>query len=163
MMIYTTLCAAMIYQACGLDKHKRAPLLGGFLVEGETGIRSRSRGVAFALAKAPLPRSGSALTATGSHSLPTRSHPHRSNPSTKKSTALAVLFFVGGEMGIRTPERLTTVTRFPVARLRPAQPSLRTEVEGEYTTKKGFCQYLFFTFFILFLQVNSQSKCNSAI
>ena len=49
-------------------------------------------------------------------------------------------------MGIRTPERLTTVTRFPVARLRPTQPSLRTEVEGEYTTKKGFCQYLFFIF-----------------
>ena len=33
--------------------------------------------------------------------------------------------FVGGERGIRTPERVLAVTRFPVVRLRPAQPSLR--------------------------------------
>ena len=33
--------------------------------------------------------------------------------------------FFGGERGIRTLERLITVTRVPVVRLRPAQPSLR--------------------------------------
>ena len=31
----------------------------------------------------------------------------------------------GGEKGIRTLEALSTLTRFPVVRLRPAQPSLR--------------------------------------
>ena len=33
-------------------------------------------------------------------------------------------FFFGGERGIRTLERVLTVTRFPIVRLRPAQPSL---------------------------------------
>ena len=32
--------------------------------------------------------------------------------------------FSGGERGIRTLERVLAVTRFPVVRLRPAQPSL---------------------------------------
>ena len=35
-----------------------------------------------------------------------------------------LFFFSGGERGIRTPERVLAVTRFPVVRLRPAQPSL---------------------------------------
>ena len=34
----------------------------------------------------------------------------------------------GGEKGIRTPERVLAVTRFPIVRLRPAQPSLRATV-----------------------------------
>ena len=33
-------------------------------------------------------------------------------------------FLFGGEKGIRTPERVLAVTRFPIVRLRPAQPSL---------------------------------------
>ena len=31
----------------------------------------------------------------------------------------------GGERGIRTLERVLAVTRFPIVRLRPAQPSLQ--------------------------------------
>ena len=37
-------------------------------------------------------------------------------------------FLFGGEKGIRTPERVLAVTRFPIVRLRPAQPSLRATV-----------------------------------
>jgi hypothetical protein len=45
---------------------------------------------------------------------------------TKKAWNLVVPgFFFGGERGIRTLERVLAVTRFPVVRLRPAQPSLR--------------------------------------
>ena len=42
-----------------------------------------------------------------------------------KETPRGCLFRFGGERGIRTPERVLAVTRFPVVRLRPAQPSLR--------------------------------------
>ena len=35
-------------------------------------------------------------------------------------------FGLGGEEGIRTPERVLAVTRFPIVRLRPAQPPLQT-------------------------------------
>ena len=36
-------------------------------------------------------------------------------------------FFVGGEREIRTLGRVLAYTRFPVVRLRPAQPSLRAD------------------------------------
>ena len=36
-----------------------------------------------------------------------------------------VEFIFGAERGIRTLERVLTVTRFPIVRLRPAQPSLQ--------------------------------------
>ena len=39
--------------------------------------------------------------------------------------------FFGGEGGIRTRETLLTPTRFPVVRLRPAQPPLHTPVSLE--------------------------------
>ena len=41
----------------------------------------------------------------------------------QKATAFAVAFYFGGERGIRTLERVLAVTRFPIVRLRPAQPS----------------------------------------
>ena len=44
----------------------------------------------------------------------------------QKATAFAVAFCFGGERGIRTLERVLAVTRFPIVRLRPAQPSLQT-------------------------------------
>ena len=46
---------------------------------------------------------------------------------TKRNDNLSVdklSFLFGGEKGIRTPETLLTPTRFPIVRLRPAQPSL---------------------------------------
>ena len=54
-----------------------------------------------------------------------------SNPPKKiriKNKALPcgnALLFIGGERGIRTPGALLTHTRFPIVRLRPAQPSLQ--------------------------------------
>ena len=44
--------------------------------------------------------------------------------ATKKDIRLDVLFY-GGKGGIRTLERVLAVTRFPVVRLRPAQPPFR--------------------------------------
>ena len=41
-----------------------------------------------------------------------------------KKCRLNDTFLYGGEIGIRTLVRFTAVTRFPVVRLRPAQPSL---------------------------------------
>ena len=66
----------------------------------------------------------------GSDGLPARhSLPNGSNPpfikSTKKEHPLGVPFFCGGERGIRTLGRVLADTRFPVVRLRPAQPSLQ--------------------------------------
>ena len=43
----------------------------------------------------------------------------------KSDTQMRIACF-GGETGIRTLERVLAVTRFPVVRLRPAQPSLQT-------------------------------------
>ena len=53
----------------------------------------------------------------------------RRQTSFKKRTFVLVdkcSFFVGGERGIRTLVRVLAETRFPVVRLRPAQPSLQT-------------------------------------
>ena len=44
--------------------------------------------------------------------------------ATKKDIQSDVLFY-GGKGGIRTLERVLAVTRFPVVRLRPAQPPFR--------------------------------------
>ena len=51
-------------------------------------------------------------------------------PKRKKKTRLAFTSRVsyGGERGIRTLETLLTPTRFPIVRLRPAQPSLQGTV-----------------------------------
>ena len=47
----------------------------------------------------------------------------------KKKCRIPALFLLcGGEIGIRTLERVLAVTRFPVARLRPTQPSLHSIV-----------------------------------
>ncbi len=42
-------------------------------------------------------------------------------------SSAAKLDYNGGERGIRTLERLNTVTRFPGERLRPTQPSLQAK------------------------------------
>ena len=52
----------------------------------------------------------------------------------KKTAPCWVLFFYGGETGIRTLERVLAVTRFPVVRLRPAQPSLHPYSVGRLAT-----------------------------
>ena len=44
----------------------------------------------------------------------------------RKRTPYGVLFLFGGEEGIRTLDTLTTYTRFPIVRLRPAQPPLHS-------------------------------------
>ena len=67
------------------------------------GIRSRLR-----------PRSGSALTATGSHSLPTRSNPFQSNRKQKTPSGGWCLFFFGCRIGIRTPTNRVRVCRATV-------------------------------------------------
>ena len=53
-----------------------------------------------------------------------------------------VLFF-GGERGIRTLGTVLAFTRFPVVRLRPAQPSLRTAQHNYHITNRSLCQYVF--------------------
>ena len=45
----------------------------------------------------------------------------------------------GGEKGIRTLEALSTLTRFPIVRLRPAQPPLRKALD-HYNEKRRKCQ-----------------------
>ena len=42
----------------------------------------------------------------------------------KRKDTHTYIFSFGGERGIRTLERVLAVTRFPIVRLRPAQPSL---------------------------------------
>ncbi len=55
---------------------------------------------------------------------------------------MGILFLVGGERGIRTLEALLTLTRFPIVRLRPAQPSLRVifQALGYYNENSGKSQ-----------------------
>ena len=52
-----------------------------------------------------------------------------SNPSAlqneRKAPTKSLVLFFGGERGIRTLGRVLADTRFPVVRLRPAQPSLQ--------------------------------------
>ena len=53
----------------------------------------------------------------------------RANFVEKKRASLRLaLLFSGGERGIRTLVRVLAETRFPVVRLRPAQPSLQTAI-----------------------------------
>ena len=51
----------------------------------------------------------------------TRAQQHK---KIKRAYLVLIRSHFGGERGIRTPERVLAVTRFPVVRLRPAQPSL---------------------------------------
>ena len=77
---------------------------------------------------------------------------------TKKALAFASAFF-GGKGGIRTLERVLAVTRFPVVRLRPAQPPFRSllltvnrnlKLLSYYIKQTVVCQYLFEIFFQVF-------------
>ncbi len=58
------------------------------------------------------------------HSLPNGSNPSFYQ-SIEKKVPYWVPFLYGGERGIRTLGRVLADTRFPVVRLRPAQPSLQ--------------------------------------
>ena len=86
-----------------------------------------------------------------------RYHPHRTaftahqsatnGAKNKKAPAMQVLF-CGGKSGIRTHGALLTHTRFPIVRLRPAQPSFH---DGDYyTISERACQYI--------LQKNSETN-----
>ena len=111
------------------------------------GIRSRLRA-----------RSGSALTCRRQviHFRPVRIP--SINSKTKKLPR-GSFFVFGGEIGIRTLVRFTAVTRFPVVRLRPAQPSLhKSRANG------GSIPHLFplvksyFSFFKIYLEGDSQNN-----
>ena len=76
-------------------------------------------------------RSASALTVhrTVIHSRRSVQIPQRFFQHNKKAVNLSVHCpYLGGEEGIRTPETLLTPTRFPIVRLRPAQPPLRNTI-----------------------------------
>ena len=64
-----------------------------------------------------------------------------SNPSQdiKKAIPYWYCFLGGGERGIRTLETLSTPTRFPVVRLRPAQPSLHNKKLSYFKALIVFC------------------------
>ncbi len=53
-------------------------------------------------------------------------------------------FCIGGQRGIRTLERVLAVTRFPVVRLRPAQPSVHNI--KYYNSNITKCQEFFYLF-----------------
>ena len=85
----------------------------------------------------------------------------RSNPivfscTKEEPTRLGGFFFCGGERGIRTLGTVLAFTRFPIVRLRPAQPSLHLldfyiisqKTKQSIPFSKFF--YCFFTFFIVF-------------
>ena len=66
--------------------------------------------------------------------------------------------FFGGERGIRTLGRVLAVTRFPVVRLRPAQPSLRSLTQLYHKQTPMSTTFLnvgrfIFAFFWLFARV----------
>ena len=60
-----------------------------------------------------------------------------------KKTPQGRLSFYGGERGIRTLGTVLAFTRFPVVRLRPAQPSLRTAQHWYNSTNAIVCQVIF--------------------
>ena len=76
-----------------------------------------------------------------------------------KKCRLNDTFLYGGEIGIRTLVRFTAVTRFPVVRLRPAQPSLHKSRAND-----GSIPHLFplvksyFLFFKIYLEGDSQNN-----
>ena len=67
----------------------------------------------------------------------------------QQKTPCRVFFVVGGERGIRTLGRVLADTRFPVVRLRPAQPSLQFiqfapfQTPQYYITSIIVCQVFF--------------------
>ena len=66
--------------------------------------------------------------------------------------------FYGGQSGIRTLERVLAVTRFPIVRLRPAQPTVHFRNITDalpyrldyYITIDPLCQALFKIFFDIY-------------
>ena len=67
--------------------------------------------------------------------LPAHSNPPLSN-SIKKVTPLCGITFFGGKRGIRTLGAFIGHTRFPVVRLRPAQPSFHNGFCCVHSTRK---------------------------
>ena len=68
----------------------------------------------------------------------------------KNSTLLGAIFFCGGERGIRTLGTVLAFTRFPIVRLRPAQPSLHL-LDFYIISQKYKKSSLFLKFFLLFI------------
>ena len=59
------------------------------------------------------------------------------------------VLFSGGERGIRTLVRVLAETRFPVVRLRPAQPSLLASVSNRHFSSDLVTSILYTKFFFL--------------
>ena len=80
-----TVCLTLRSNPSGKSKRSKNGIPNGmpFLLGGKGGIRSRLR-----------PRSGSALTATGSHSLPTRSNPLDPHKKTKTAPQMGCRFYL---------------------------------------------------------------------
>ena len=89
----------------------------------------------------------------GCHSLPTRSNP--STYKKQKHPTKSGVFCFGGKRGIRTLGTVLAFTRFPVVRLRPAQPSFHIKFKRfslvlcNYIIPNSTCQQLFFSNLIL--------------
>ena len=94
---------------------------------------------------------------------------HRSNPiifscTNKEPTQSGGFFICGGERGIRTLGTVLAFTRFPIVRLRPAQPSLHNGVSSldfyiisqKYKKSSPFLKKysLFFAFFQKIIKIS---------
>ena len=66
----------------------------------------------------------------------------------QKKVSKRIPFFIGGEKGLRTPEWVLAITRFPIVRLRPAQPSLQACISI----------YARFDFVKLFLNIKASKR-----
>ena len=132
LMIYTALRAVMICQACGLDKKIDKLKLVDFLVR-KTGL---------ARLRAEL---WSALTATGSHSLPTLQVP----PSIKKIYGIrknANAVYLVRKTGLDPYGKTTRPSNVRVCQFR----HFRIKQPFHYTKLFFVCQYFFCFFYIFF-------------
>ena len=89
-----------------------------------------------------------------------RSNPIIFSDKTKKAPT-RVLFRFGGERGIRTLGTVLAFTRFPIVRLRPAQPSLHLLdfyiISQKYKKSSPFLKF-FLVFFIFFKKILKNIK-----
>ena len=125
---------------------KNAPLSvdkSAFFVGGERGILSRCyRTYRLACARCHVSENSPPdcfLPLSFASSLLVRIPHEPSSIKNKRAYLILIRSHFGGERGIRTPERVLAVTRFPVVRLRPAQPSLH--IFGFASVQKTFTLY----------------------
>ena len=98
------------YDVLGFAQNDVAPVGRNDAMFAQCAARHTSLGVAVIIGRSP------ASFAEGKH------HSKNAPLLVDKSA-----FFVGGERGIRTLGTVLAFTRFPVVRLRPAQPSLQID------------------------------------